>query len=105
MLMDVKFWLATLERAIVAFAASLIAAIGTTQVGITDINWEGSLSIAATAAILSILTAIVSGSANGRGPATFGPETTVPETVIVEVAAPASEKPATKTAARKTAKK
>jgi hypothetical protein len=102
MLNDAKFWLATLERAIVAFSASLIAVIGSTQVGITDIEWFGAFSISATAAILSILTAVVSGTATGRGPATFGPETTAPETILVEVPAKPSEK---KAAPRKSSKK
>lgn len=75
MLTSKDFWTAALERAITAFAAALIAAIGTDQIGVLDIDWTGAASLAGTTAALSILTSIVSGgSSKTNSVATFGPE-------------------------------
>jgi hypothetical protein len=75
MLTSKDFWVSALERALVTFASALIAAIGTTQVGILDVNWEQSLSLAGTAAVLSILTSIVSGgTSKTNSVALFGVE-------------------------------
>ena len=75
MLTSKEFWVAALERALVTFASALIAAIGTNQVGILDIDWAGAASLAGTAAVLSILTSIVSGgSSKAHSVALFGPE-------------------------------
>jgi hypothetical protein len=82
MLTSKEFWVAALERAITAFAAALVAAIGSNQIGVLDIDWMGSLSLAATTAVLSLLTSIVSGgSSKTNSVALFGPER-------LEVAAP-----------------
>lgn len=75
MLTSKDFWTAALERAITAFAAALIAAIGTNQIGILDVEWSGALSLAGTTAVLSILTSIVSGgTSKTNSVALFGPE-------------------------------
>lgn len=75
MLTSKEFWVATLERAITAFAAALIAAIGSDQIGVLDIDWVGAGSLAGTTAVLSILTSIVSGgTSKTNSVATFGPE-------------------------------
>lgn len=88
---DIDFWKATAERAIKTFIQVLLAGLGTAQVGILDLAWEQSISMAASAAVLSLLTSL--GSANlgkSSGPSLAG-ETTKP--------APA------KAPAKKTAKK
>lgn len=55
-----KAWaLGALERALKTFAQVLIALIGTESVGITELDWPGLLSVAATATLLSVLTSIV----------------------------------------------
>lgn len=75
MLTSKEFWVAALERALVTFASALIAAIGTNQVGLLEIDWTGAASLAGTAAVLSILTSIVSGgSSKTHSVALFGPE-------------------------------
>jgi hypothetical protein len=75
MLTSKEFWVAAIERAITAFAAALVAAIGSNQIGILDIEWMASLSLAATVAVLSILTSIVSGgTSKTHSVALFGPE-------------------------------
>jgi hypothetical protein len=75
MLTSKDFWTAALERAVTAFAAALIAAIGSDQIGVLDIDWTGAASLAGTVAVLSILTSIVSGgSSKIHSVALFGPE-------------------------------
>ena len=51
------FWKAVAIRALRTFAQGTIGAIGTSAVGVTEVNWAGSASIGLTAAILSILMA------------------------------------------------
>ena len=53
-----EFWVSALDRAIRTFAQALVGAIGTGAVGILDIDWLAALSIAAMAALLSVLTSI-----------------------------------------------
>ena len=53
-----EFWGNALDRAIRTFAQALIGAIGTGAIGILDIDWPAALSIAAMAALLSVLTSI-----------------------------------------------
>ena len=97
---DINFLKATVERAIKTFIQVLVAGLGTAQVGVLDLAWEQSLSLAASAAVLSILTSLGSANLGSKaGPSLFG-ETTKPEVVTVEV--PAAKKPAAKkTAAAK----
>ena len=86
---SIDFWKASAERALKTFIQVLLAGLGTAQVGVLDLAWEQSLSLAASAAVLSLLTSL--GSANfGKsvGPSLVG-ETTLPP------------KPAPKTAAKK----
>ena len=56
--MSKAFWKAAGIRAIRTFAQSLIAGIGAGAVAVHEINWGYALSVAATAAILSILTSL-----------------------------------------------
>lgn len=92
---DIDFWKASAERAIKTFIQVLLAGIGTDQVGILDLAWETSLSLAASAAVLSLLTSLGSANLGGKaGPSLVG-ETTKPE-VIEVVKKAAARKPAAK---------
>jgi hypothetical protein len=97
---DINFLKATAERAIKTFIQVLVAGLGTAQIGVLDLAWEQSLSLAASAAVLSILTSLGSANLGGKAGPSLAGETTKPEVVTVEV--PAAKKPAAKkTAAAK----
>lgn len=51
----------TIERAAKTFAQALIAAGLVNAKGILDVDWGGALSVAALAAVVSVLTSIGSG--------------------------------------------
>ncbi len=58
-----EFWIDyALERAIKTFAQTAIATIGGGSVGLLAIDWAGVFSVSAGAAVLSILTSIVTQS-------------------------------------------
>lgn len=59
----VKFWKDSAERAIRTLAQSFVATI-TVGTSLIDIDWQQSLGIAGTAALLSVLTSV---AASGRG--------------------------------------
>ena len=48
-------------RALRTFAEGMLGVIGTTAVGITQVDWVGAASVGTTAAIISILIAIATG--------------------------------------------
>ena len=52
------FWTAAGIRALRTFAQGMIGAIGTSAVGVTQVDWLGAASIGLTAAIVSILMAL-----------------------------------------------
>lgn len=82
----------TIERAVKTFAQSLIA-VG--LVGATDIvhaDWLNALSIAALAAVISILTSIVSSNFGDSGTAGL---TTATKIVTLPVPAPVADQPLT----------
>lgn len=54
------FWVNALDRMVSTFAQALIAALGAEATGIIDAQWKAALSIAAMAAILSLLTSVAS---------------------------------------------
>lgn len=56
-----EFWEATGARAIRTFAQGTLGALGTTAVGVTEVNWLGAAAVGLTAAIVSVLTSIVAG--------------------------------------------
>ena len=56
--MSINWWKAAGVRAIKTFAQALAAEIGGNAVSITSLNWMQMLSVAATAAVLSLLTSI-----------------------------------------------
>lgn len=92
MIYDLDFWKASLERSLKAFGQTLLAAFGTDQIGLFDMDWTQALSLAASAAVLSILTSVGSAKlGKNAGPSLAG-ESTKPRTVIVEVAKPTAGK-------------
>lgn len=56
--MDKKFWKAAGIRAIRTFAEGMLGALGSSLVGITEVDWAGAASIGATAAVVSLLIAL-----------------------------------------------
>lgn len=63
-----EFWIDAAERAVKTFAQALLAVL-TVGVPIWDNPWTDSLGIAATATVISVLTSIASGGANGTASA------------------------------------
>jgi len=62
------FWKATVERMIRTFAQAVLGVAGGDGLGIVDVDWGGALSVGGLAAVLALLTAIVtSGGTNGPG--------------------------------------
>jgi len=59
--MTMEFWKSALIRALRTFCQSLVTLIGTDYVNIIDIDWLTILGIAATTALMSILTSIATG--------------------------------------------
>lgn len=59
--MDKAFWKSALIRAIRTFCQSLVTLIGTDAINIIDIDWVTITGIAATTAVMSILTSIATG--------------------------------------------
>ena len=64
---DLKFWNYAGERAIKTFAQAAIAVIGTGTVGLLDIDFVNLVSIAGGAALLSILTSILTQKSDSTG--------------------------------------
>jgi hypothetical protein len=64
----VPFAKAAAERAVKTFAQTLAALLGAQVVGIHEAPWTGSLSVAAMAAVLSLLTSVGSARFGGDGP-------------------------------------
>ena len=59
MLSDKLFWIAAGERAVKTFAQALVAVFAA-GVTILDVDWQQTVAIAATAAVVSLLTSIAS---------------------------------------------
>lgn len=66
--MSKAFIKAAAERAVKTFAQTLVSLIGVNATGVLDVDWQGGLSAAALAAVISILTSIGSDWATGNGP-------------------------------------
>jgi hypothetical protein len=73
-----RFWNAAAERAIKTFAQTLLALIGANLVKITDLDWPGLLLTGLTAALISILTSVVSSKFGNDGPSLADEELTTP---------------------------
>ena len=56
--MNIKFWKAVGVRAVRTFAEGMLGALGTTAIGITEVDWIGAASVGATAAVVSVLLAL-----------------------------------------------
>ncbi|WP_030143866.1 holin [Mycetocola saprophilus] len=54
------FWIYAGERAIKTFAQTAVAVIGTTAIGLIEVDWAGVASAAALAGVVSILTSVYS---------------------------------------------
>lgn len=65
---QLAFWKAVFERAVKTFAQTLAGFLVGSSLGIGDINWTDSLSIAGVAALASVLTSIGSALATDGGP-------------------------------------
>lgn len=59
MLSEKLFWVAAGERAVKTFAQALVAVFAA-GVTILDVDWQQTVAIAATAAVVSLLTSIAS---------------------------------------------
>ena len=59
--MNKSFWRSALIRALRTFCQSLVTLIGTDAVNIVNIDWLTCLGIAATTAVMSLLTSIATG--------------------------------------------
>jgi hypothetical protein len=58
-LLSREFWAFSGERAIKTFAQAALATLGTGTVGLLTIDWVNLLSISGGAALLSILTSVI----------------------------------------------
>ncbi len=81
------FLLATVERAIRSFAASLASLLTAAGTGLLDTNWFEKLSVSGMAALVTVLLAVAGGTfGKGDGPSFIGREnlsgTTAPGPVI-----------------------
>ena len=73
------FLIATVERAIRSFAASLASLLTAAGTGVLDTNWSEKFSVAGMAAVVTILFAIGGGTfGKGDGPSFVGEEKLAP---------------------------
>jgi hypothetical protein len=63
-----EFGLAVLERALKTFAQALVAVFAAGSVTVLDLDWTQALAVSGTAALLSVLTSIVSANIGNYGP-------------------------------------
>lgn len=96
---DSKFLKATAERAVKTFAQALLAILGTDAVGVLSANLAEAVQVAGAAALLSVLSSVVSSGFGKDGGPSLAGERLTPEILKVEIPVPA--KPAAKPAAKK----
>lgn len=65
------WWADSIERAVRAGAAAMLATFGADQVGILETDWAAAGSIAAMAAVVSFLTSVVAGGSGDHETAGF----------------------------------
>jgi hypothetical protein len=96
------FLIATAERAVRSFAASLASLLTASGAGILDASWSENLSVATMAALVTVLFAIGGGTlGKGDGPSFVGTENLAPRPAAAAVPAvpavadvtPAAEQP------------
>ncbi|MEU8074214.1 holin [Catellatospora citrea] len=96
-LLNKMFWIASAERAIKTFVQALIAAFGVGQVSgavgvdVAAIDWRGALSLAFSAALLSVLMSVGSGpigAANSPSLLTAAPAAAATALVAAAAASP-----------------
>lgn len=76
----VPFWKAAAERAVKTFAQTLVVLLGASAVDILAVDWPQALSLAAGAAVVSVLTSIASDAATAQdGPSLTDAEVLAPE--------------------------
>jgi hypothetical protein len=63
-----QFALAALERALKTFAQALVAVFAAGAVTVLDVDWTQALAVSGTAALISVLTSIVSANIGNYGP-------------------------------------
>lgn len=68
-----KFWADALERAIKTFAQTAVSVLSVKGLGLLDVQWQGLLSAAGLAALVSILSSIASYTMNTDGTASMVP--------------------------------
>lgn len=80
---DKRFWIATSERAIKTLAQALIAMFvgGMT---ILTIDWQQALAVSVTAAIVSVLTSLISAPFGSNPGPSLADETIEPEAAVLE---------------------
>jgi hypothetical protein len=87
-----SFLIATAERAVRSFAASLASLLTASGAGILDASWSENLSVATMAALVTVLFAIGGGTlGKGDGPSFVGGENLAPRPT--PVVTPAAEQP------------
>lgn len=55
---DRQFWIDTLDRGIATFAQSLAGVLAVDKIGVLDVDWTGTLSVAVAITAASVLTSI-----------------------------------------------
>lgn len=81
----VGFYKDMFERAVATFAQALLAYAGTGVVGITEFDWLAALSLAAMAAVLSVVKAFAAGAGGSETGASFGTAVPAATADVVEV--------------------
>lgn len=98
---DKRFWIATSERAIKTLAQALIA-LFVGGMTILTIDWTQALAVSVTAALVSVLTSLISAPLGKNTGPSLADETIEPDPIIVEVEV-AKPRAAKKAPAKKTA--
>jgi hypothetical protein len=88
------FLVATSERAIRSFAASLASLLTAAGTGVLDTNWSEKLSVSGMAALVTVLLAIAGGTfGKGDGPSFIGGERLATERPAPAIREPAIPEP------------
>jgi hypothetical protein len=70
--MKAAFLWALLERAVKTFCQALLATLGAGAVNILEVPWLSAVSVAAGAALISVLTSVASSGFGGDSPSLAG---------------------------------